>query len=88
MGGQSRGGGGGGGGFLKSHSLSQRTRLECVDRKKLVWIGLLGEGVELGVGEEACVVQGRKSPRMPQDFQVAGSSERIPSLLEGQENPL
>lgn len=34
------GGRGGGGGFLKSHSLSQKTRLECVDRKKLVRIGL------------------------------------------------
>lgn len=36
------GGGEEGGGFPKSHSLSQGTRLECVDRKKLIWIGSFG----------------------------------------------
>lgn len=55
------------------------------------WFGLgyLEGGVELEKGvEKACIVRGRKNPRMPQDFQVAGFSERIPSLLEGQGNPL
>lgn len=81
-GGQSRGRGGGGG-FLKSHSLSQRTRLECVDRKKLVWIGLFG-----GKGWRLVWSREEKVQGCPQDSQVAGFSERIPSLLEGQGNIL
>lgn len=87
-GGQSRGRGGGGG-FLKSHSLSQRTRLECVDRKKLVWIGLFwGKGWSLEWGRRLVWSREEKVQGCPQDFQVAGFSERIPSLLEGQGNIL